>query len=525
MTEGAQLPALDDQYKKLRDGLLSTIPAADEDELTELKSHIRGLALDASDRERMVKAVQSRLDGLTNVKTPLTALRKEMNGPNRVTVMATNSRKPKWCEPWVWVVNHNRFYNLNANHFTSPQSFDMIHGCDVPEGVNGKPKATAYVSQNGHVQTVLTPVYMPTEGDKLLRVDGDYCVNTFAHDSLPIMADDYTDDGSDYIDMVEAHIEMICGSKKNAKILTQWLAHQVQYPGAKILWSPLIQSVEGVGKSFFSHLLRCGLGVRNVGVVSPAQLVSNFNDWATNVCVNVLEELKIAGRNRYEALNAVKPLITDDFIQVNPKGINAYMTPNFVNYIAFTNSTDALPLISSDRRWWVVHCPLQHFKDVPDYKNYFPKLFAGVQNHADEVCLWLWDYPITDEFINMKQAPMTTAKALMVATEEASFEGLAEVKSVIKKGGYLFDEVCVSSADLFLKVEAEYPDLFLKSNRRSQILKRLGYQSLGLRLKFDGKKRAFWVKRQMSPKEVRKHWKGAAQGIAKNRGLKPNLRV
>lgn len=510
----ANAPTPDEQYKQLRDGLLDVITTADEDVLGELKTHIRGLALDASDRERMVKAVQSRLLGLTNVQTPLTALRKEMIGPNRVTAMATNGCKPKWCKPWVWVANHNCFYNTNDSLFVSPQTFDMKHGCDVPEVQGKRIKATSFVGQHGYIPIVVKPVYVPTESDKLIWVDGEYCVNRFTGSTLPKAAEEYSDAGSAYIDIVESHMELVCGGKEDAHILAQWLAHQVQYPGVKVLWSPLIQSVEGIGKSFFSYLLRCGLGVRNVGVVNPSQLVNSFNDWATDVCVNVLEELKIAGHNRYEALNAVKPLITDDFIQINPKGIKAYMTPNFVNYIAFTNATDALPLITSDRRWWVIQCPLGHFTDVPDYKNYFPKLFNGLANHADEVCLWLRKYQITEEFMNMKQAPMTTAKEYMVATEEASFEGLTEVRSVIEEGGHLFDEVCVSSADLFLQVSRDHPDLFLKSNKRSQILKRLGYQSLGHRLKFDGKKKAFWVKKPMTLEEVREHWNDAAQGTA-----------
>lgn len=500
------MPGALEQYAKLRDDLLIILSKADEDGLREAKQNIRGLALDASDRERMIKAAQKRHFELTGDRVTVGALRQEMAGPSRVTNTGGPARVPKWCLDWVWVINHNRFYSIKANNFASPQTFDMIHGCDVPEDRGRRIKATAFVAQHGFIPTVVKPVYMPTEKDKLIWVDGDYCINTFTYDSLPIMAEDYTDAGDEYIDMIEAHILMLCGNKADARILTQWLAHQVQHPGKKILWSPLIQSVEGIGKSFFSYLLRCGLGVRNVGVVGPAQLVSTFNGWATDVCVNILEELKIAGHNRYEALNAVKPLITDDFIQINTKGIAAYMTPNYVNYIAFTNAADALPLLSSDRRWWVVHCPLEHFTEVPDYENYFPKLFAGLQNHADEVCLWLMDYPITKSFMGIKQAPMTAAKASMVSTEEASFEGLAEVKSVIEEGGHLFDEQCLSSADVFIRVGIEYPDAFLKTNRRAHILKRLGYQSLGVRLKFDGKKKMFWTKKQMTPEEVRLYW-------------------
>ena len=509
MTEDSNvvdLPTLDEQYKKIRDELLTGIPNAEEDELTQVKVHIRALALDPSDRERIIKAVQTRHEVLFDLKIPLAALRKEMNGPSRIVRAQGPRRRPAWCEPWIWVANHNRFYNMDTNHFSSTQTFDMIHGRDVPEEHGSRQKAPAYVSQNGFIPTVSTPVYMPTEKDKLIWVNGEHCVNTFTHSTLPTGAEEYSEAGSVYIDMVETHIEMVCGGKADAKILMQWLAHQVQFPGHKILWAPLIQSVEGIGKSFFSRLLRCGLGVSNVGVVNPSQLTSTFNDWATNVCVNVLEELKIAGHNRYEALNAVKPLITDDYIQVNPKGINAYMTPNTANYIAFTNSADALPLGGADRRWWVIQCLLRHYSEVPDYKNYFPKLFEGLRDYEDEVCLWLRDYEITDDFLNTKQAPMTTAKEFMVATEEASFDGLAEVKSVIETGGYLFDKECVSSADLFLKMNLEYPDIHIHTSRRALILKKLGFQAMALRTKIDGKKKMFWVTHPMTLQEIKAKW-------------------
>ena len=135
----------------------------------------------------------------------------------------------------MWVESHNKFYNMDANTFASSQSFEMRHCQDVPEEKGSYSKALAYVSQNGFVPTVVKPVYMPTEKEKLIWVDGEECVNTFTHSTLPRCADDYTDEGSAYLNMVEAHISMVCGGENNAKILTQFLAHQVQYPGQKIL--------------------------------------------------------------------------------------------------------------------------------------------------------------------------------------------------------------------------------------------------------------------------------------------------
>ena len=238
MTEDSNvvdLPTAEDHYKKLRDELLDNIPKATEDELTSLKPHIRAVALDPSDRERVIKAVQTQHDALFGEKIPLAALRQEMAGPSRIVRVAGPRRTPEWCEPWVWVANHNRFYNVNTNTFASTQTFDMLHGRDVPEEKGSRPKAPAYVSQNGFISTVSTPVYMPTEKDKLIWVDGERCINTFTHSTLPAAAEDYSAGGSEYIDRVEAHLLMVCGNAADAGLLTEWLAHQVQFPGHKIL--------------------------------------------------------------------------------------------------------------------------------------------------------------------------------------------------------------------------------------------------------------------------------------------------
>ena len=136
-----------------------------------------------------------------------------------------------------------------------------------------------------------------------------------------------------------------------------------------MLWSPIIQGIQGVGKSFFGTLLRLVLGNMNVGTVSPSQAISNFNGWATGVMVNILEELRISGKNRHEVSNAIKPLITDTYIQINEKSVKAYSALNTTNYIAFTNFKDALPMTEGDRRWWMIYCPIENLNDITSKTN------------------------------------------------------------------------------------------------------------------------------------------------------------
>ena len=159
--------------------------------------------------------------------------------------------------------------------------------------------------------------------------------------------------------------------------------------------------------------------------------------------MNVLEELRVRGHNRHDAVNSLKPLITDRMIQINDKGVKQYMTYNTTNYICFTNYKDSLPLDGDDRRWWVIFVDIESLSDLKNYvgegsETYFPKLFNAVRNHGSELRKWLLDYDISKEFLAIKQAPMTQHKLSMIATEEFSLEGLIETKELIEIGGKYF---------------------------------------------------------------------------------------
>ena len=266
--------------------------------------------------------------------------------------------------------------------------------------------------------------------------------------------------------------------------------------------------MQGVGKSFFGELLRCCLGDRNVGTVSPGQVISDFNGWATNVSVNVLEELRVKGHNRYDAINSLKPLVTDRMIQINDKGVKQYMTYNTTNYICFTNYKDSLPIDQDDRRWWVIFTQIECLSDLrsfvgEDAITYFPKLFNAVRTYGGEIRKWLLDYKLSDEFLSIKQAPMTDSKLSMIATEEASFEGYSEVKELIEKGGKYYNKDVVSATDLFEQLEFLYPEVSVQTSKRHILMKKLGFSVISKQVKIDGKLRRIWAKKVLTYEEIR----------------------
>lgn len=503
--------AVYDEEANLVDSFMERIEFADVKSLEfDLLPEICKHDLSRINIEKLAKAAQDKLKDLSGVRMPIASIRRMVMKPEVVSgTFIENGELPRWCRDWIYVNSHAGFINIKTLALHKSESFNVENGKFVPLSENGtKPSASKYVSDRGFVDKVDSVAYLPTYDGIICEIGGSSVLNTFNPKSVPNAATDFSESGLEAIELVKNHIKFICSTEENADIFTQWLAHQVQYPGRQVLWSPVVQSIQGVGKSFFGELLRACLGDRNVGTVSPTQVTSEFNGWATNVVVNVLEELRMKGHNRFDAVNALKPLVTDRMIQINDKGVKQYMTYNTTNYMCFTNYKDSLPLDEDDRRWWVIFVPIQSLSEMEEYtgeeaKTYFPKLFDAVRSHSKEIRKWFLEYEITEQFMNTKQAPMNDYKRSMIATEEASFEGLMEIKELIAKGGKYFNGEIISSPDLFEALLFDCPELEFKTTQRNVILKKLGYIALPQPVKVDGKARRLWSKKPLNPKQAR----------------------
>ena len=500
----------DDEHERVN-SYISNVLNSDEKNITlSVAPEIAKDLMSTANREKIAKAMQDRLFALTDVKLGINVIR-DMIAPNHVVSghFIDLDDSPEWCEKWVYVTTHNAYLDGKTLAMNSAEGFNIENGKYVPPGPNGsKPSASRYVADNGYIDKVDSLAYLPTYNNFICEVEGKRVANTFNPASIPIEALEITSDGNEAIEKIKKHIKFICTTDENADIFTQWLAHQVQFPGRQILWSPVIQAIQGVGKSFFGELLRACLGDRNVGTVSPTQVTSNFNGWATNVIVNVLEELRVVGHNRHDVINALKPLITDRMIQINEKGVKPYMTYNTANYMCFTNYKDSLPLDINDRRWWVLFVQIESLDDMANAVGeeaitYFPKLFNAVRNNRAELRKWLLDYEISDEFMNIKQAPMTDDKLSMIATEDDSFEGYGELKELIKEGGEYWNHGCVSSVDLFTQLAFDYPDIEMSNKTKNMLLKKLGYTKHPVAIKINGKVKHCWSRKRMTNDAIR----------------------
>lgn len=483
---------------------------------SEMELQIPKLVINSSfetlELEILSKRYQERFKELTGVKLPISEVRALLRPKVHTGELVDESQRPKWCRDWVYVNSHNVFAHTNTGELCKSEAFNVRHGKFVPLSENGgKQSAVKYVSDNGFVDIVSSIAYLPTCENAICELEGKPVLNSFKPWSVPKEAEEFSEGGLGAIELVKKHLGLIFGSDEDVKIMEQWMAFQVQHQGEKLLWAPVIQSIEGVGKSFFRELMQRVLGHSNVGVVSPSQAVRPFNGWATGVTLNVLEEIRIVGHSRYDAVNALKPLITDDTIQIKIEQIPAYRTLNTTNYICFTNFKDAIPMSSTDRRWWIIFSDIDSLDDmqkrVGELKEiYFPRLFNAMRSHADELRKWLLEYPISEEFLGMKQAPMTAHKELMISTEKSTFEGVDEVQDLIEKGSKFYDEKVVSSSDLFSDLMMFYPEITLGNRSKTAILKHLGYMKFPKRVRIGEDAKSIWVKNAMSFEDIKSYF-------------------
>jgi hypothetical protein len=469
----------------------------------EMKEYV----FDAYQTGLLVECLKNRYKALGS-KIPIAELRKNVSAVN---VEKKDDEIPDWCKNWIYVQSHAAYFNLQRFKLVKPDGFNIENGSKVPTapGADLPIPAHRYVSAKGLIRTVDTMAYLPQHKPGINYIDGEEVLNIFDHESVPIPADEYTPEGKEAIKRIINHIGFLCnGDEKKAKIIMEYIAHQRQFPGKKLLWAVMFISIEGLGKSFFAELARTLIGAKNVGVINSSQLMSNFNSFSSGTALNVIEELKIAGHNRYEVLNAIKPLITDNIIQINEKGVKQYLVRNVTNYIACSNFKDAIPIDEHDRRWMINYVNLIKLDDIqkkvgePSHV-YFPALFDTLKNYPGEIVKFFDEMEISDEFLAMKKAPLTTDKELMISANMAAFDGWTEAKELMDEGGEYWNQNVICTVDFFRELQERHPHIEFKTTRKNLLLRRLGLDPLPNPVKIDGVSKRVAVRFFMTNAQVK----------------------
>lgn len=365
--------------------------------------------------------------------------------------------------------------------------------------------------KRGYVKVCYGHEYNPREDLIFNSREGASILNMFRRDSLPPIAQEYSERGMYLIKNFEQHLKNLM-SDYEASTLLDWMAYGVQNKGKKILWVPLIQSVEGLGKSAIGDLLinHC-YGKTNAGTADPTMVTSDQTAWATDKMLRVIEELRLSGHSRFEVADKLKTFVTNSIVARSEKYERSANVPNYCNFIALTNHKDAVPVDKDSRRWWIVYSRQPSMSALEaevgmKKADYFAPIWELANSdsiYGAEFNKWMMERDVSH--FEPSFAPESIHKERMIATEDTKVEYLSELRSLIDIGSKGVSGEILSTKCLRLAMQSEHWDGDIPNEHTvASLLRRLGYSRHAKKLYYEGIMHTVWYKNEgMTANEIK----------------------
>ncbi len=210
------------------------------------------------------------------------------------------------------------------------------------------------------------------------------------------------------------HVEDIVCSD-NAELYTyvlNWLADAVQNVGGMRPGVALVlRGAEGVGKGAFVKHFGSIFGQHFRHVSRTSHLVGNFNAHLQDTVLLFADEAYWAGNKADEG--ALKGLITEETLMIEPKGVNAFEIENHIRFIFATNNDWAVPAGYDARRFCVLDVSDRRKQDSAYFARLEAQMRAGgtaaLLRHLVNVDLSQVDLrkvPVTQALLDQKRRTM-----------------------------------------------------------------------------------------------------------------------
>jgi hypothetical protein len=304
----------------------------------------------------------------------------------------------------------------------------------------------------------------------IIEEEGSKLVNTY----IPVETVRTPGDPTPFL----AHVAKLLPDPDDQAILLAYMAACVQYKGVKFQWAPLLQGVEGNGKSLLGAVLTASIGKRYTHKANPKDIGNVFNAWISGKLLAIIEEVYTADRK--DVIDTLKWLITDDRVPVTPKGVDQITGDNRANFILTTNHKDAIRKTKRDRRYCVFFTAQQEPCDIRRDGmggQYFPQLYAWLRGGGYAVVNdFLQSYAIPAELnpaVGCHRAPDTSSTIEAIAMGLGGVE--QELLEAIDEGRPGFAGGWVSSMAFDRLIDDRRDSKRIPRNRRRGILQELGY--------------------------------------------------
>ncbi len=268
---------------------------------------------------------------------------------------------------YVYAARRDEVWDRHARDWISTRALSFAQSHAMPIDENGHPfDAMKLLARDRQAQRVHNERYMPGVHEEIARDAGVDWLNTWT----PSDVEPKPGDAKPMLD----HILYLCDGRRDlAGHLTDWLAYGYQNPGKKIDYAPLIISEShGVGKDTLRLAMKRLYGPENVATVDDGAVARGRNEFmkrAQLVCVP-----EIMTGDRKDVANKMKPLITQEVVEIDEKNVKTYFIPNTANMLFFSNHENAAYIEDQDRRYFVIICrskprSAEEYDELYDYIN------------------------------------------------------------------------------------------------------------------------------------------------------------
>lgn len=273
------------------------------------------------------------------------------------------------------------------------------------------------------------------------------------------------------------HVALMLPDPRDQQILLTWMGAVVQNPGRKFRWAPVMQGWEGNGKGLLQDTMQRAVGRKYTHLAQAADIGNKFNAWISGKLLICVSEVNAS--HDMDVIDALKPMVSDDFVAVQGKGADQATARNFANFMFSTNRPAAMGKAVEGRRYAVFYTAQQTAEDVArDMPNsYFVEFHRWLDNGGHEIAIdFLATMPLIDEFnpagsaiVAPRTSSFEASKAAALGTvEQALMDAVAEGREGFK-GGF------IGSHGIKAVLQEMRKENRVAPNRRREVLQSIGY--------------------------------------------------
>lgn len=275
------------------------------------------------------------------------------------------------------------------------------------------------------------------------------------------------------------HVKKLLDDERDQEILLSYLAACLQYKGIKFQWAPFIQGVEGNGKTLLTRCVRFALGKRYYHSPKAAEITAKFNDWMYCKILIGVEDIRVL-EQQLEVLEALKPMITGEIQEIEPKGLAKFSAEICCNFILNSNHKEGIRKTENNRIFAPFYTRQQTKEDLKRDgmdNAYFRNLYNWLRKEGYAIVSeYLHTFSIPDEFnpaTECMRAPDTSTTYDAIKHGMGSIE--QEILEAIDQGLIGFRGGWISSVFLSQLLDRIQAARRIPRNKRRDLLHALGY--------------------------------------------------